>query len=148
MPNVLTALVPVFVLILMGFILRQRRMLANEFWLPCETLNYYYMFPALIFSQVAKANLIQFPVLPIAIAILGAIGIGALALYVCRIWNRQPGAVFFIGHSRRVATQYLYRRRGGGGNVRKYRPDACVHQHRGRHSPAQRGVSHHLDALR
>jgi predicted permease len=94
MQNVLTALIPVFALILMGFILRQRRMLANEFWLPCETLNYYYMFPALMFSQVAKANLAQFPVRPIAVAILGAIGIGALALYVCRIWNRQPGAVF------------------------------------------------------
>lgn len=40
MQNVLTALVPIFVLILTGFLLRQRRLLPDEFWLPCETLNY------------------------------------------------------------------------------------------------------------
>lgn len=90
----LAALTPIFAMILMGFILRQRRMIADEFWLPCETLNYYYMFPALMFSQVAKANLMQFPIRPIAIAILGAVGTGVLALYAWRLWNRQPGSVF------------------------------------------------------
>ncbi|KLU28121.1 transporter [Caballeronia mineralivorans PML1(12)] len=94
MQSVFTALIPIFALILMGFVLRQRRMLADEFWLPCETLNYYYMFPALMFSQVAKANLTQFPIRPIAIAILGAVGTGALVLYAWRIWSQQSGAVF------------------------------------------------------
>ncbi|AOK60508.1 AEC family transporter [Burkholderia ubonensis] len=94
MQNVLTALIPVFVLILMGFVLRQRRLLPDEFWLPCETLNYYAMFPALMFSQVAKANLTQFPVRPIAIAILGAVAASAALLYAWRMWSRQPGAVF------------------------------------------------------
>ncbi|WP_244105157.1 hypothetical protein [Burkholderia ambifaria] len=65
MQNVLTAPVSIVVLILARFVLRQRRLLPDEFWPPCETLNYYYMFPALMFSQVAKANLTQFPVRPI-----------------------------------------------------------------------------------
>ena len=94
MQNVLTALIPIFVLILAGFVLRQRRLLPDEFWLPCETLNYYYMFPALMFSQVAKANLTQFPVRPIAVAILGAVVVSAALLYAWRAWSRQPGAVF------------------------------------------------------
>ncbi|WP_244099178.1 hypothetical protein [Burkholderia ambifaria] len=64
MQNVLTAPVSIVVLILARFVLRQRRLLPDEFWPPCETLNYY-MFPALMFSQVAKANLTQFPVRPI-----------------------------------------------------------------------------------
>ncbi|KAF0813464.1 hypothetical protein IGB42_01815 [Andreprevotia sp. IGB-42] len=91
---VLTALAPIFILIFMGFALRQRRLLADEFWLPCEHLNYFYLFPALMFSQVAKANLAQFPVRPIAIAVLGAVAAGALVLYVWRFWRKQPGAVF------------------------------------------------------
>lgn len=94
MQSVFTALIPIFALILLGFVLRQRRLLADAFWLPCETLNYYYMFPALMFSQVARANLTQFPIRPIAIAILGAVGAGALLLYGWRLWSRQPGAVF------------------------------------------------------
>ncbi len=85
---------PIIALILLGFVLRQRRLLADAFWLPCETLNYYYMFPVLMFSQVARANLTQFPIRPIAIAILGAVGAGALLLYGWRLWSRQPGAVF------------------------------------------------------
>ncbi|KVD46872.1 transporter [Burkholderia sp. ABCPW 11] len=94
MQTVLTALVPIFVLILTGFVLRQRRLLPDAFWLPCETLNYYYMFPALMFGQVAKANLTQFPVRPIAAAILGAVAASAALLYAWRAWSRQPGAVF------------------------------------------------------
>ncbi|AOJ82702.1 transporter [Burkholderia savannae] len=94
MVNVMAALVPIFALILMGFVIRRRRLLADAFWLPCETLNYYYLFPALMFSQVAKANLAQFAIRPIATAILGAVGCGALVLYAWRAWNRQPGAVF------------------------------------------------------
>lgn len=94
MANVLTALIPIFFLILMGFILRRRRLLDEAFWLPCEQLNYFYLFPALMFNQIAKANLAQFPIRPIAISVLGAVGAGALLLYVWRYWSKQPGAVF------------------------------------------------------
>ena len=52
------------------------------------------MFPALMFSQVAKANLTQFPVRPIAVAILGAVVVSAALLYAWRAWSRQPGRVF------------------------------------------------------
>ncbi|GHD59437.1 AEC family transporter [Jeongeupia chitinilytica] len=94
MHSILVALAPIFLLIVMGFVLRQRRLLAEAFWLPCEQLNYFYLFPALMFSQVAKANLAQFPVTPIAVALLGAVGIGALLLYAWRAWRKQPGSVF------------------------------------------------------
>lgn len=94
MTDVLAALVPIFALILMGFISRQRGMLEEAFWLPCEQLNYFCLFPALMFSQVARANLAQFPIRPIALAILGAVGAGGLVLYAWRYWSKQPGAVF------------------------------------------------------
>ncbi|MCW3478107.1 AEC family transporter [Neisseriaceae bacterium JH1-16] len=94
MTEVLTALLPIFALILMGFALRQRGMLSEAFWLPCEQLNYFYLFPVLMFSQVAKANLTQFPLGPIAAALLGAVGIGALLLLGWRAWAGQSGAVF------------------------------------------------------
>jgi predicted permease len=94
MSNVLTSLLPIFALILMGFILRHKKLLAPAFWLPCEQLNYFYLFPVLMFSQVAKADLGQFAVLPIAVALLGAVLAGALLLFGWKAWRGQSGALF------------------------------------------------------
>jgi len=94
MSNVLTSLLPIFALILMGFILRHKNLLAREFWLPFEQLNCFYLFPVLMFSQVARADLGQFRVLPIAAAVLGAVLAGALLLFGWKAWRGQSGALF------------------------------------------------------
>lgn len=94
MVDILTALLPIFALILMGFLLRQKRLLAEAFWLPCEQLNYFYLFPILMFSQVAKADLARFQILPLAAAVLGAVLIGAGVLVVWKIWRGQSGEMF------------------------------------------------------
>ncbi|ATO34228.1 putative membrane protein [Dickeya dianthicola RNS04.9] len=82
------------ILIAMGFLLRSRNLIDYGFWLPCEKLNYFYLFPALMFSQVGKADLSQFPVKPIAWSILGAVFIGGGILWLWRIWLKQPGPIF------------------------------------------------------
>ncbi len=94
MQEILTALVPVFALIVLGFVIRRRHLLEAEFWQPCEKLNYYCLFPALMFSQVTRASLTQLPIFPIAVAILGAVAIGGLVLFGWRRWSGQSGAVF------------------------------------------------------
>lgn len=58
----LLSLVPIMFLIAMGFVLRVKNLIDASFWLPCEKLNYYYLFPALMFSLVGKAQLSEFPV--------------------------------------------------------------------------------------
>ncbi|MDM8340884.1 AEC family transporter [Serratia marcescens] len=94
MTTTLFSLIPVIFLIAMGFTLRHKNLIDRAFWLPCEKLNYFYLFPALMFIQVGKADLSQFPVRPIALSVLGAVLIGALSLYLWRIWLKQPGPVF------------------------------------------------------
>jgi malonate transporter len=94
MSNVLTSLLPIFALILMGCILRRRALLAPAFWLPCEQLNYFYLFPVLMFNQVARADLGQFQVLPIAAALLGAVLAAALLLFAWKAWRGQSGTLF------------------------------------------------------
>lgn len=94
MSNALLSLIPVMFLIVMGFTLRHRQLLDSGFWLPCEKLNYFYLFPSLMFIQVGKAELGQFPIRPIALSVLGAVLIGAISLYVWRIWQKQSGPVF------------------------------------------------------
>jgi malonate transporter len=85
---------PVMFLIAMGYVLRARKMIEPGFWLPCEKLNYFYLFPALMFSQVASTDLKEFPVKPIAYSVLGAVVVAALSLWLWRLWSKQSGPVF------------------------------------------------------
>ncbi|RPD93459.1 AEC family transporter [Candidatus Pantoea deserta] len=94
MITTLLALIPVMFLIAMGYMLRARNLIDIQFWLPCEKLNYFWLFPALMFLQVATANLEEFPVKPIAWSVLGAVALGAFSLWAWRGLSRQSGPVF------------------------------------------------------
>ncbi|MBK1835949.1 AEC family transporter [Azospirillum sp. YIM B02556] len=94
MLEIVTALVPIFVLIVMGFALRHRGLVADEFWLPCEKLNYFCLFPALMFSQIATASFGGLSLRPMAMTLLGAVLVGGSILYAWRLFHPQPGPVF------------------------------------------------------
>lgn len=51
------ALLPVFGLIVAGYILRNSGWLDEGFWLNAERLTYFILFPALLFSTVSRADL-------------------------------------------------------------------------------------------
>lgn len=51
--NILIILLPVFLLVLLGFILRQRNFPGEAFWAPAEKLTYYLLFPALLVHKIA-----------------------------------------------------------------------------------------------
>lgn len=52
---VLLALWPAFFLIGFGLFLRKSGFLSSAFWEGAERLNYYFLFPALLISGMAKA---------------------------------------------------------------------------------------------
>ena len=54
---VITALLPLIGLISLGFILKQRHFVSEGFWRDAEKLNYYILFPALLFSSLAWVEL-------------------------------------------------------------------------------------------
>jgi malonate transporter and related proteins len=91
---VITALTPIFAIIVAGFVLRSRALIAEEFWLPCEKLNYFYLFPALMYSQIASANFSGISLESMAAALLGAVLLGAVCLYVWRYLRPLPGPTF------------------------------------------------------
>ncbi len=51
------ALLPDFLLILLGFALRRWLHLGDHFWTGLEKLVYFVLFPALLFNSIARANL-------------------------------------------------------------------------------------------
>lgn len=94
MAAVLTALAPIFMLIFFGLMLRRHALIAEEFWLPCERLNYFCLFPALMFSQISRADLGDLSLRAIAATILGAVAAGGVLLFVWRQFRPQAGPTF------------------------------------------------------
>ena len=75
------ALAPVFLLIALGWLLRARGFPGEAFWPAAERLVYYVLFPALLFLTTATSELAGFGLLPMTLALVGALlAVGALAL--------------------------------------------------------------------
>src|ERR1043166_4466250 len=65
MSAVFAALVPIFLLIVMGFLLRRWLISQDAHWVGLEQLLYYVMFPALLIGTMARADLTTVPVLAV-----------------------------------------------------------------------------------
>ncbi|MEK1939316.1 MAG: AEC family transporter [Pseudomonas sp.] len=88
------ALWPLFALIVGGFALRRLRFAGDEFWPTAERLNYFVLFPALLFSNLATAPL-RNPALPrLGLAVLLGLGIAWLALLLCKRLRHWTAARF------------------------------------------------------
>lgn len=67
---VLGALAPVFLLIVLGFVLKKTLMRLETQWHGLERLVYYVLFPALLIETLARANLASVPVAGVGGALL------------------------------------------------------------------------------
>jgi predicted permease len=67
---VLAALAPVFLLIVLGFVLKRSLMRLETQWHGLERLGYYVLFPALLIETLAKADLTAVPVAGVGGALL------------------------------------------------------------------------------
>lgn len=85
------ALVPIFLLIVLGWVLRRTQFLPDSFWLPAEKLTYYVLFPALLLGNLAEARLEGLPVTELAGAHgLAVLGMAGLALAARPLLARAP----------------------------------------------------------
>ena len=92
--DLLLALWPLFALIVAGYALRLRGFPSEAFWPGAERLNYFILFPALLFSSLARAPLDN-PALPdLAGAVLLALGCGWVALLICKRVRGWPASRF------------------------------------------------------
>ncbi len=76
MAVVIAALLPVFLLIVLGFILRHSLMRLETQWHGLERLTYYVLFPTLLVETLVKADLSSVPVAGVG----GALFLSALAM--------------------------------------------------------------------
>lgn len=94
MPVMIQALLPVFVLILLGYLFRRWHFPGGDFWPQAERFTYYVLFPAMLIFKLGQA---QVPasaygdILVLIVAMLAAMTLLLVALQW--IWN-WPGPVF------------------------------------------------------
>ena len=82
MHQIVGALAPIFLLIVLGYVLRRGRFVADAFWGAAERMTYTVFFPCLLFLSLARATEDFREALPLAAAMAGAVLLicGALAL--------------------------------------------------------------------
>ncbi len=79
------ALLPVFIVILVGYGLRRSGLIAEDHWTAVDHVCYYVLFPAIIFKEIAAADFSNVPVWSMALAmILGISTMFALLLVLRR----------------------------------------------------------------
>jgi malonate transporter and related proteins len=89
------ALLPVFALIALGFLLKAAVFRADHFWEPVEKITYYVLFPALLVLSMAQARVSGPVIVPLA-AVLAAVMIAIFAVLavVARPLLRIEGPAF------------------------------------------------------
>ncbi len=84
MDAVLGALVPVFLVIALGWVLKRGLLPEASHWIALERLTYFVLFPALLVVSIVRAELGKVAVLEVSTALLGSIGLFAVALSLFR----------------------------------------------------------------
>lgn len=64
------AILPIFLLIVVGFVFKRTGFIGDGFWAPAEKLVYFVLLPALIIGSITKSDLSTMPVGPMAFALL------------------------------------------------------------------------------
>src|SRR5262245_22268497 len=90
MTPALSALLPVFITILIGSILRITSFIGDTEWRAVDHICYYVLFPAIIVKEIAGANFTGLPVARMAIALMA----GVVAMSVFLLLLRRPLAAF------------------------------------------------------
>jgi predicted permease len=84
MSAALAALLPVFLLIVAGFLLRRWLISEDAHWVGMERLLYYVMFPALLAGTLMRADLSKVPVLKVGGTLLASVLIMAALCFALR----------------------------------------------------------------
>lgn len=92
--HIIGALGPLFLVILLGALLGYQRWPGGEFWPQLEKVIYFILFPAMLVSTLATADVTAVPIDRLAITLLGSLSVLAILLWAIRDWLHLEAAAF------------------------------------------------------
>jgi predicted permease len=93
-PSILASLVPVFLIIICGYVFKRTGFPGDDFWPGVERIVYYFLYPALLFSSSAGASWEFFSVASMVWAILTALFVMGTLLLLLRPYLTENAASF------------------------------------------------------
>ncbi len=94
----LNAILPIFLLIIVGYLLKYFQILDDQFWHGAEKLTYYILFPALLIGKMSVADLSSISIWPTTLsALLGLLLISIMTIAIKPLFsisNASFGAVY------------------------------------------------------
>jgi predicted permease len=94
MSVVVQALIPVFVLIVIGHLFRRWHFPADGFWIQAERFTYYALFPAMLIFKLGQARVPVSAYSDVFVLVLAMLAAMTAALLVVQWFFRWPGSVF------------------------------------------------------
>ena len=92
--EIISALWPVFALILIGYVLRRIGFPGERFWQQAEKLTYYVLFPALLIHKLSLADMSQVALGPVALSVFLVLSLGAIMALILKPFANMPVASF------------------------------------------------------
>ncbi len=86
MPDVLSSLIPVFLVIVVGWFTKFTKTVNDQQWAGFEKVTYFVLFPAVIIETLVKADLSRVPILGVGGALVAAILTMSAILLTLRGW--------------------------------------------------------------
>lgn len=96
MPNIFLSLFPLIALIFTGYILKKKQFFSDGFWAGAEKLNYYFLFPAMLFGNLAVARIDLEMVNTIVLVLAIMLSLACAVLYIIRKIYQIPSARFGV----------------------------------------------------
>lgn len=91
MSNIVLALFPLVAFIASGYLFKKYNFLSKEFWAGTEKLNYYILFPALLFNTLATTKIDLHSLSSAVVAMFIVVLTVTAVMYVLRMfWDTQP----------------------------------------------------------
>lgn len=94
MIEIVSALWPVFALILLGYLARRTRFPGEDFWAQAEKTTYFILFPVLLVSRLATTDMSSVELDSMGLAILMLVVAGSVAAFVVRPFTLTDAAGF------------------------------------------------------
>ena len=94
MQEIIASVLPIFIITLLGKVIRLYWLKSDEFWRSLETLSYFLLFPAVLFNYIVEADLSAMHLIKLVFALVLATIIISLGLMFIRKKLEIDGKIF------------------------------------------------------